>query len=216
MTVARYPSDMDTIEHIRQQQKGLTSPETLTPPRHEPDTLLIGCIDARLKPNLDIGIPEGKALIHRNVAALVRGAPDPSDDAGSSVWASVEFAINVMHVKHIVVMGHTDCGGIRACLEGNHTHDTQGIRKYLKPLEGAREDVVARGGDTVAQARAMEQAAVRQSINNLLSYEVVSKAVADGKVDLHGWVINTGTKRISELDLRTGRFSPMAEGIARG
>lgn len=196
----------DIIDLIRAQQASL-SLEDRKPPEHKPQMLLIGCVDARLNPKIDIGIPDGGAIIHRNIAAMVRSRPDPGDIAGTGVAASLEFAINVMNVKHIVVMGHTDCGGIRACLEDNHTHDTQSIRKYLTPLEPVRDDVVAHGGDITAQARAMEQAAVRQSVDNLMTYEVVQEALGDGRVDIHGWVINTATKRIMALDIKTGVFS---------
>ena len=200
----------DLIDAIRDNQADLPCDDRKAP-AHEPEMLLIGCVDARLNPKIDMGIPDGKALIHRNIAALVRSKPDEGDIAGTSVLASLEFAINVMHVKHIVVMGHTDCGGIRACLEDNHTHDTQGIRKYLTPLAEVREDVIAHGGDMAAQARAMEKAAVRQSVKNLLEYEVVQEALADGRINIHGWVINTGTKRIMQMDLKTGEFSRMSE-----
>ena len=198
----------DIIDIIRAQQAGIPAGH-VPPPNHEPEMLLIGCIDARLNIKSDIGIPDGKALIHRNIAALVRGKPSPDDKEGSSVAASVQFAINIMRVKHIVVMGHTDCGGIRACLDGNHTHDTDHIRHYLAGLDPTREAVIAQGGNTQAQARAMEEAAVRQSVANLHTYDVVEQALADGRVDLHGWVIDTGTRRICEMDLQTGRFQPM-------
>jgi len=204
----------DIIDMIRAQQSQLPA-EDLPPPKHTPDMLLIGCVDARLNPKTDIGIANGRAIIHRNIAALVRSKPAPDDIAGTSVAASLEFAINVMCVKHIVVMGHTDCGGIRACLEDNHTHDTQELRKYLTPLQKVRQAVIARGGDMNEQARAMEQAAVRQSVCNLLEYEVVQEALAAGRVDIHGWVINTGTKRIKEMNLETGEFTLMTEENSR-
>jgi carbonic anhydrase len=207
--------NIDIIDLIRAQQIGL-SKEEVRPPEHKPQMLLIGCVDARLNPKIDMGIPDGTALIHRNIAALVRSKPAPDDIAGTSVAASLEFAINVMEVKHIVVMGHTDCGGILACLEDNHTHDTQSIRKYLTPLQSVRDDVVVHGGDMKAQARAMEQAAVRQSVHNLLEYEVVQDALKDGRMDIHGWVINTATKRIMEMDLKTGQFSWMDEAKPAG
>jgi len=194
----------EIIENIRAHQDEL--PTEGLAPLHKPQMLLIGCVDARLNPKTDIGIPDGAAIIHRNIAALVR----EMDEQGSSVAASLEFAINVMRVQHIVVMGHTDCGGIRACLEDNHTHDTAHIRKYLLPLSEVRDDVLAHGGDIQAQARAMEMAAVKQSVANLMTYEVVQKSFDQGRVDIHGWVINTGTKRILELDLRTGDFWPMS------
>ncbi len=199
---------MPTIKRIKQTQAKLVAKLNAqlsldAPARHQPEILLIGCVDARLDIIGDLGIPKGKALIYRNIAALVHG----SNESGISHLneeAALEFAVNVMSVKHIVVMGHTDCGGIQACLDGAQEHPA--IHQYLQSLDVVRDGVVAQGGDAAAQARAMEQAAVHQSIQNLKSYAVVQKALAASKLTLHGWVINTASGIISEMDHATGVF----------
>ena len=196
----------DVIETIRKQQTDLPLLANAEPPRHEPEMLLIGCVDARLNIMSDIGIPNGKAIVFRDIAALVAGTKGDDDPEHLAEAAVLEFAINVMKVKHVVVMGHTDCGGIRACLEASDDPAISHIHKYLAPLADVREQVVSQGGDTVSQARAMEQAAVRQSVTNLRTYEVVQKAEAAGKIKLHGWVVNTATKMISEMEPETGEF----------
>src|SRR2546423_1266076 len=119
-----------TLSRIRRAQREAPLLENLQPPPHEPEMLLIGCIDARLNIT-DIGIPYGRALVFRDVAALVAGMSGDGDAEHLSEAAVLEFAVNVMRVKDIVVMGHTDCGGIRACLYGDITPDTQHIHKYL-------------------------------------------------------------------------------------
>jgi carbonic anhydrase len=169
--------------------------------------LFIGCIDARLNISNDIGIPYGKALIYRNIAALVSGTRGEDDPEHVGEAAALEFAVNVMGVKDIVVMGHTDCGGINACLHG--APGMHHVMQYLAPLQDARSEVTAQGGDMTALARKMEQAAVRQSVANLMTYDAVARAVAAGQLVLHGWVINTATKRISEMDRETGAFRLM-------
>lgn len=182
-----------------------------SPPAHNPDVLLIGCIDARLNPKDDIGIPDGKALIHRNIAALV-----PANDENNSttqrlsVAATLEFAIKKMHIKKIVVMGHTHCGGIMACVAEDHKDDDH-IREYLKPLEAVRLEAVDKGETLEQQARDMEKAAVLQSLENLKSYELVREALSANPptVALGGWIIDTHTKLIWELNQQTGSFSPM-------
>jgi carbonic anhydrase len=169
--------------------------------------LFIGCIDARLNIANDIGIPYGAALIYRNIAALVAGTHGDDDPTHVGEAAALEFAVNVMGVKDIVVMGHTDCGGISACLHGapGMTH----VMQYLAPLADVRTEVTAQGGDMMALARRMEQAAVRQSVANLATYRPVTEAVAAGRLSLHGWVINTATKRIFEMDHASGVFHLM-------
>ena len=169
------------------------------PPPHKPDLLLIGCVDARLDIIGDLGIPKGRALVYRNIAALVQGrSDDPNNLSHMSETAALEFAINVMQVKDVVVMGHTDCGGIRASLT-SAVDDHKAIRQYLSSLDAVRDQILAEGGDIDAQARAMEEAGVRQSIENLKSYYVVRDALEEGRIKLHGWVINTATLAIKEL-----------------
>src|SRR5438552_3880431 len=84
-------------------------------PSHKPDTLLIGCIDARLNPAYDIGIPHGNALIRRTIAALIPPHTDGVNDAS----AMLDYAIGKKGIKHIAIMGHTLCGGLEACRCGD-------------------------------------------------------------------------------------------------
>lgn len=191
---------MSVIEHIRDLQRNRTQSDLNKKQKHEPEIMLIGCVDARLSPNEDIGIPQGKAIIKRNIAALIA----PFDDDRIGETAALEFAADVMKVKDIVVMGHTDCGGIRACLRENAKY--KALVRYLKPLEVARDKVKEEGGNIEAQATIMEQEAVRQSLANLMTYPNVKKAVEEGRIKLHGWVIDTASKRISELNQTTMKF----------
>lgn len=172
---------------------------------------MIGCIDARLDPIDDIGIPKGKALIYRNPAALVRPYSDKGEEGGNRTMAgTLEFAVDNMGVKHVVVMGHTHCGAIQACHCGVDHNKFPNLFKYLRPLL----ELVGFGSsdthvDDEAHLRALEQAGVRESVKNLSSYPPVAKAIDEGKLQLHGWVIDIVTHRISELDQETGQFIPM-------
>jgi carbonic anhydrase len=199
---------MTIVSLIREKQRELDTPPGAKPPVHAPEMLLIGCVDARL-PIQDIGIPYGKALIYRNIAALVAGMDWQAAGGRVSEAAILEFAVDVMRVRDIVVMGHTDCGGIRACLHGSQGEEKRHLRQYLSPLDEVRERVIADGGDFDAQARAMERAAVHQSVENLRSYEVVRAAEASHRLTVHGWVIDTATGAIAEMD-RLGLFQPMS------
>jgi carbonic anhydrase len=175
--------------------------------------LFIGCVDARLDPRTDIGIPRGNALIYRNIAALVAGK-DSGESDRLSVAAALEFAINSMHVKKIVVMGHTHCGGIRTFLQGNH-EDTHHIYDYLKPLENVRVEAIAKGESLEKQARGMEKAAIAFSLENLMSYDAVRIAVEAGKLQLLGWLIDTGNRLIWERNPKDGEFRPMGAKLPK-
>lgn len=195
---------MDILDYIRKKQEERAGNEKILPP-HEPEMLLIGCVDARLDIIDDIGIPKGKALVMRNIAALVAGAHEESAERPIEA-ATLEFAVTVMKVKHIAVMGHTDCGGIRAQLNGT---DIPQIKRYLDPLETVHQHVQERGGSLKKQAREMEQAAVRLSLKNLRTYESVKQAERAKRLELHGWVIDTATQQLFELDEQSGTFNPM-------
>lgn len=196
---------MDIIEHILRKQQRLQVPADAVAPPHQPEMLLIGCVDARLDIIDDIGIPKGKALVMRNIAALVAGAHEESAVRPVEA-ATLEFAVEVMKVKHIAVMGHTDCGGIRARLEGLNMPN---IKQYLASLEPAHQQVLERGGNKKAQARRMEQEAVRLSLQNLRTYPAVASAERKGDLKLHGWVIDTATQLLYVLDEQKGAFAPM-------
>jgi len=198
---------VDIIEAIRKKQQKLTINENAAFPPHEPEMLLIGCVDARLDIIDDIGIPKGKALVMRNIAALVAGANEESPERPIEA-ATLEFAVNVMNVKHIAVMGHTDCGGIRAQLDGL---DIPQVKRYLEPLETVHRQVQERGGNKQKQAREMEQAAVRLSLKNLRTYQSVKDAERAGKLAIHGWVIDVATQQLFVLDEKSGTFAPMKE-----
>ena len=104
---------MPVIKAILAHQAARTEPLGLEAGPHEPEVLLIGCVDARTDPIRDLGIPKGKALILRNVAALVH----PEGEKRLTESAALAFAVRHMKVKHVCIMGHTDCGGIRAAIK---------------------------------------------------------------------------------------------------
>jgi carbonic anhydrase len=219
----------DILQEIRSRQQQVQSPKAYKPAVHQPEMLYIGCIDARLDPIADIGIGKGKAIIHRNIAALVGaenskpdGTLDPAVALATgqvpenvSIGATLEFFLNHVDspsgvMKHIVVSGHTHCGGINACLE-NHVAHEHYLPKYLTAFDVMRDHVVANGGSKEKQLRELEKAAVRQSVQNLMTYEVVQKALAEKRVELHGWIIDTATGAIFELEPTSDTFIEMSK-----
>ena len=222
---------MNIMDKIRRQQALAVLPPDRTPPRHHPEMLYIGCIDARLDPIDDIGIDKGMALIFRNIGALVlkdeqagvaldRAAISASGEIPQnvSIGAVLEFFLNHLphalgKVKHIVVSGHTDCGGIRACQNEVHGEHDRYLPLYLESLKDVRtrvrKEAKAKGWDDARLLHALEEESVRQSMQNLRTYAVVSQAIKEGWLEVHGWVINTATQRISEMNPATLEFEPI-------
>jgi carbonic anhydrase len=144
---------MDIIQQIRNRQAQSLFPSFEITPEHKPDMLYIGCVDARLAIDSDIGIPQGKAMIFRNIAALVPKCTSNRDSVKShhiarnddipediSIGATLELYLNTIpnhngYKKQIVVSGHTNCGGIKACQHGTGEH--QDLALYLDGLKDA-------------------------------------------------------------------------------
>lgn len=193
----------DILDIIRQKQHRITNKPKETNP-HAPGMLYIGCVDARLDPIRDIGIEKGKALILRNVGAVVPPPRDANQVGGRSIGAALELFIQHMNTrekKHIVISGHTDCGGNKACLFHTHKESDSYLPAYLNGLEHVRNDVLQKYQDKgrEVQLRMFEEASVRNSMVNLHAYQVVHNALEKNALTVHGWIIDTTTGRLKEM-----------------
>ena len=186
---------MNIIEEILYKLDHDNYDETKAFPEHKPEMLLIGCVDARKDPTNDLGIERGRALILRNIGALIRGT-SVLPEQRETESAALEFAVKVMQVKHIVVMGHTDCGGIRASLQET---ELKAIKQYLSPLNDLKNEIQSYDLTVTEQARLMEKEAVKISIKNLLSYDYIKEAVDKGKLSVHGWIMDIATGKLNQI-----------------
>ena len=152
------------------------------------DTLFISCVDARMP--IDKLLPPNSAVIKRNIAALV---PEPEGKGGADMLDTLKYALKQKKIKRIVVMGHTDCGGICACMD-----QPQGLPKvleYMSPLNKTREEIAQADLDKPRKYRRLEQDGVRKSIENLRRYSVVQEAEAAG-LTIEGWLLDVRDQTI--------------------
>ncbi|MBT3333701.1 MAG: carbonic anhydrase [Rhodospirillaceae bacterium] len=147
-----------------------------------PDIMVIACSDSRVNPSIITNVGPGEVFIVRNVANLVPPFEPDSNYHGTS--AAIEFAVRDLNVGHIIVLGHSHCGGIRWLCEG---HEDGKKRRFLDGwmsiVEQARNEKLP--GD--AQLRHVEREAVKVSLDNLLTFPWVKKRVEDERLKLHGW-----------------------------
>ncbi len=163
--------------------------QQLTRQGQSPRIMLIACCDSRVDPAIITDCDPGDLFVVRNVANLV----PPHETVGyyHGTSAALEFAIRCLHVEHVVVLGHAHCGGIRALLQG--IDGTNGLGQFIRPwmaiASGARDQVFATGENITSEAaeRACEQAAIRISLQNLLTFQWVKERVEAGNLSLHGW-----------------------------
>lgn len=177
-----------------------------------PETMVIGCCDSRVSPEVIFDAGPGELFVVRNIANLV---PTYQPDEGAhGVSAALEFAVTVLKVKHIVVLGHAQCGGIRAFIDKIEPL-TPGdfIGRWMQMFIKPGEVVEQRGHETMAQfVERIEKAAVFRSLENLMTFPFVRKAVESGQMQTHGAYFGVAEGSLFVLDKATKEFRNAREG----
>ncbi len=154
-----------------------------------PKVMIIACCDSRVDPSIILEAKPGALFTVRNVANLV--PPYEADDRKHGTSAALEYAVRFLNVDHIIVMGHGECGGIRALYEAGDkdTGTSDFILPWMRIVSEAREHVHTHCADMAPrqQRRAMEQEAIRVSLKNLRTFPWIREAEAAGSLTLHGW-----------------------------
>jgi carbonic anhydrase len=175
-----------------------------------PDVMIVSCCDSRVDPETIFTAMPGELFVVRNVANLV----PPFETSGKyhGVSAALEFAALNLRVKHIVVIGHSGCGGVRACLEHDAAHQTgaQFITSWMSMLDQARERVLAdMAGRPMPEMQAgLEREGIRTSLANLRTFPCVRTLESRGRLALHGAHFDIATGTLAVLDQATGAFVP--------
>lgn len=175
-----------------------------------PRAMVISCCDSRVHVTSIFGADEGEFFIHRNVANLVPPYNPDGEYHGTS--AAVEYAVSSLGVAHIVVLGHSNCGGVKGC------HDMcSGQAPALlerSSFVGRWMDILRPGYDKVKSEapedflRALEKQAVLTSLENLMTFPFVRAAVEDDRLTLHGLWNDTGAGALEHYDPARG-FVPV-------
>jgi len=175
-----------------------------------PEVMVIGCCDSRVSPEAIFDVGPGELFVVRNIANLV---PVYQPDANAhGVSAALEYAVTVLKVKHIVVLGHAQCGGIRAFVDKIEPL-TPGdfIGKWMQMFIKPGEVVEQRDHETMAQfVERIEKAAVFRSLENLMTFPFVRKAVESGQMQLHGAYFGVAEGSLFVLDKATKEFKSAA------
>tara|TARA_B110000977_G_scaffold174560_1_gene228506 strand:+ start:56 stop:703 length:648 start_codon:yes stop_codon:yes gene_type:complete len=153
-----------------------------------PSALVISCCDSRVQATEIFGAQSGEFFLHRNVANLVPPYAPNSDFHGTS--AAVEYAVKALKVKHLIVLGHSQCGGVQACYDmctngvAAEQSDFEFVGHWLEMLRPAYERVGA--SEETSRVVEMGQQGVLGSLENLMSFPFVTDAVTSGVLSLHG------------------------------
>jgi carbonic anhydrase len=179
-----------------------------------PEVMVIGCCDSRVSPEVIFDASPGELFVVRNIANLV---PVYAPDGGAhGVSAALEYAVQVLKVKHIVVLGHAQCGGIRAFID-NAAPLSPGdfIGRWMSMFIKPDEKVEIRDHETIVDfATRIEKAAVFRSLENLMTFPFVRAAVERGELELHGAYFGVAVGSLSVLDPVAKEFRPVTQASA--
>ncbi|MGR3617247.1 MAG: carbonic anhydrase [Paracoccaceae bacterium] len=177
-----------------------------------PRAMVISCCDSRVHVTSIFGADQGEFFIHRNIANLVPPYLPDGDHHGTS--AAIEYAVTALNVAHVIVLGHSLCGGVQGCIDMCKGHAPQLEEKtsfvgrwmdILKP----KFELVKNIQDEAEQARQLERQSVVASLENLMTFPFVESAVKSGELSLHGLWTDIGAGGLECYDPKAKVFTPV-------
>lgn len=186
--------------------------------KQTPQVLFITCSDSRIDPALITQTHPGDLFVCRNIGNIVPAHGETG--GGGGVAAVLEYAVLALKVKHIIVCGHSDCGAMKALKTPDSPAlaampSVQGWLRNAEPAVGmARSGHSNPTGDNLTKALIQEN--VRLQLQHLRTHRVVASGVAEGSLQVHGWVYDIGGGSVAALDEAGREFHPLsAANVAR-
>lgn len=167
----RFPVEHDLYEQLSKGQ--------------QPHTLVIACSDSRVDPAVIFDCAPGELFVVRNVANLT---PEYCPGGVHGVSAALEYAVKVLKVKSVVVLGHRECGGVRACAHGLDEAHSEFLGPWLEVMEPAREEAIAgiNGAQETRLCERLELVSIHRSVERLKDFPFVAEAITGYGLELHG------------------------------
>ncbi|WP_114944248.1 carbonic anhydrase [Microvirga calopogonii] len=186
--------------------------EALAEKGQSPEVMIIGCCDSRVSPEVIFDASPGEMFVVRNVANLVPPFETGGDYHGTS--AALEFAVQALRVKHIVVLGHARCGGIRAFADdAAPLSPGDFIGRWMSLIKPAGDRLGPPDGNLEEYLPRLELAAIENSLRNLMTFPCVRILVERGKLQLHGAYFGVATGKLLVRNPDTGEFKPVVEDV---
>ncbi|AMK12761.1 MAG: carbonic anhydrase [Pseudodesulfovibrio sp.] len=173
-----------------------------------PTTMVIACSDSRTDPSFIMQCEPGEIFVVRNVANIV---PPYERDAGyHGVSSAIEYAVKVLQISNLIVLGHSLCGGIDALMHDDKVRHTEFLYKWLSVMGPVREEVVDHFGEVNKKScTACEMAGILQSLRNLLTFPWITERVEAGTLNLHGWYFDMESGQLLSYLRQTKTFEPL-------
>ena len=174
-----------------------------------PEVLFITCADSRIVPDMITQSKPGDLFICRNAGNMV----PPYGEVHGGVSATIEYAVAVLGVRHVVVCGHTDCGAMKGVMYPEKVAQLPAVKTWLHHGEIARRIVEDSYGDLAEEQKlaALTEENVVAQLEHLRTHPSVASRLACGEMMLHGWIYNIGEGTVTAFDPVKSRFVPIED-----
>lgn len=207
---------MDSLAHLFEQNRAWADAITAKDPRffeklsrqQNPEYLWIGCSDSRVPANEIMGLLPGEVFVHRNIANVVV-------HTDLNCLSVLQFAVDVLKVKHVMVVGHYGCGGVRAVLRCERVGLADNWLRHVKDVKVKHDRCVCALPDEASQHARLCELNVVEQVKNLCETTIVRDAWARGQsLTVHGWIYGVSDGRLRDLRC-TARSVEMSEQTYR-
>ena len=177
-----------------------------------PEALLITCSDSRIDPNLITQTLPGDLFICRNAGNIV----PPHSPITGGITASIEYAVAVLNVPHIIICGHSDCGAMKGAMNPEALKSLPHVSNWLGHSSAALARVKARNGGELTSDKLLDltRENVIQQMKHLETHPTVAAKLATGDLEIHGWVYDIGKGTVSCYDQGSGNFVSVEDRYA--
>ncbi|HEX3526270.1 MAG TPA: carbonate dehydratase [Thermoanaerobaculia bacterium] len=178
-----------------------------------PQYLWIGCSDSRVPANQIVDLLPGELFVHRNVANLVV-------EGDLNCLSVLQFAVEVLHVRHVIVCGHYGCGGVRAALEDTHLGLIDGWLCHVKDIRRKHSALLADLADQRQRENRLSELNVIEQVRHVCQTSIVQDAWTRGQpLDVHGWIYGVNNGLLRDLNVTVAsreEIEPAAEAAVAG
>jgi carbonic anhydrase len=164
-----------------------------------PQIMVIACSDSRVDPSIILQCDPGDLFVVRNVANLV--PPYESDHRHHGTSAALEYGICYLKVKHLVILGHSQCGGIDAHLHPDTLHQNDFISDWLTGVDKPAD---------IKDTDSLAKNSIVQSYQNCLSFPWIKSRIDNNELDLHLWFLNIEAGELSAYDHQATQYAPLS------
>ena len=171
----------------------------------QPPILWIGCSDSRVPANEIIGAPPGEVFVHRNIANMVI-------HSDMSMLSVLDFAVNVLKVKHVIVCGHYGCGGVKAAMSNKQIGLIDNWIRHIKDVYRLHQDELNSISNEDERFNRFVQVNVKEQVLDVAKTSIIQNAWSNGQeIHLHGWVYDINDGIIDDLNITLKNNSSLSE-----